>query len=363
VKNQNKSSFVKYLVFVLILILMLVLVLFFTRKKEVVAKAETIPVVVVQKPIITNLQESIEINGYVEANAMIPIVPFVAGTILEYPVKAGDFVEKDTLLAKIDDAPFTQQLKQAEAAFYVAENSFKRVEALYNSGSTTLQNYDSVKAQRDASKAQYDLAKLQVDYTNVKASVSGTVLMADLAVGSVASQSQPVAVLADLENQVVRLSVPEKYYDLFSLEKENLVVSVTRPAEKNMYDDAVTSATIENIAPYIAAQSKTFQVVCKLDNPGERFRPGMYVKVLITYKNYVDVPILPMKTKKMDGSLYIYHPESKTVEFIPPAEYATDNEFFIVPEKYKDTFFVVDGQNSLFDGQQVRIFDEVIGEY
>ena len=61
------------------------------------------------------------------------------------------------------------------------------------------------------------------------------------------------------------------------LEKENLIVSVTRPAEKNMYDDAVTSATIENIAPYIAAQSKTFQVVCHLDNPGERFRPGMYV--------------------------------------------------------------------------------------
>ena len=233
----------------------------------------------------------------------------------------------------------------------------------FHYGSTTQQNYDSVKAQRDASKAQYDLAKLQVDYTLVKAPVEGTVLMADGAVGSVASQTQPIAVLADLNNQVVRLSVPEKYYDLFSLEKENLIVSVTRPAEKNMYDDAVTSATIENIAPYIAAQSKTFQVVCHLDNPGERFRPGMYVKVLITYKNYVDVPVLPMKTKKMDGSLYIYHPESKTVEFIPPAEYATDNEYFIVPEKYKDTFFVVDGQNSLFDGQQVRIFDEVIGEY
>lgn len=362
-KNQNKSSFVKYLVFVLILILMLVLVLFFTRKKEVVAKAETIPVVVVQKPIITNLQESIEINGYVEANAMIPIVPFVAGTILEYPVKAGDFVEKDTLLAKIDDAPFTQQLKQAEAAFYAAENSFKRIEALYNNGSTTLQNYDSVKAQRDATKAQYDLAKLQVDYTNVKASVSGTVLMADLAVGSVASQSQPVAVLADLENQVVRLNVPEKYFDLFSLEKEKLVVTITRPAEEDMYENAVSSATIQNIAPYISPQSKTFQVVCHIDNPGERFRPGMYVNVSVIYKDYKDVPVLPMKTQKIDGSLYIYHPETESVEFVPPAEYPSDSKNFVVPEIYKDSFFVVDGQNSLFDGQKVRLFEDVIGEY
>ena len=350
---MKKFDFVfvrKYVIFFGILLALLIFVLLVTKKKPLEQKEDLLPVIKIEKPTIQNLQESIQINGYVEAKSMIPVVPFVSGTIMEYPVNAGDFVEKDTLLAKIDDEPFVQQMKQAEAAYFAAENTFKRIANLYKSGSTTQQNYDSVKAQRDASKAQYDLAKLQVGYTLVKAPVAGTVLMADLATGSVASQTQPIAVLADLEDQVVRLSVPEKYYDLFSLEKENLIVSVT-------------SATIENIAPYIAAQSKTFQVVCHLDNPGERFRPGMYVKVLITYKNYVGVPVLPMKTKKMDGSLYIYHPESKTVEFIPPAEYATDNEFFIVPEKYKDTFFVVDGQNSLFDGQQVRIFDEVIGEY
>ena len=34
-----------------------------------------------------------------------------------------------------------------------------------------------------------------------------------------------------------------------------------------------------------------------------------------------------------------------------------------VPEKYKDSYFVVDGQHSLFDGQKVRLFDDVIGEY
>ncbi len=362
-KKKVGSNLTKYTVFVFILVLLLVLVLFLTRKKEMVAKADILPVVRVAKPSVSDLQESITINGYVEANAMIPIVPFVAGTILEYPVKAGDFVEKDTLLAKIDDAPFTQQLKQAEAAYYVAENSFKRVEALYQSGSTTLQNYESVKAQRDATKAQYDLAKLQVDYTFVKASVSGTVLMADLAVGSVASQTQPVAVIADLGNQVVRLSVPEKYYDLFSLEKDNLLVTVTRPAEENMYDDAKTSATIQNIAPYIAPQSKTFQVVCRIDNPGERFRPGMFVNVSVIYKNHENVAVLPMDTRKIDGSLYLYHPESETVEFVPPAEYPTDNKYFVVPESLKDCYFVVDGQNSLFDGQKVRLFEDVIGEY
>ena len=130
-----------------------------------------------------------------------------------------------------------------------------------------------------------------------------------------------------------------------------------------MYDDAKSSATIENIAPYISPQSKTFQVVCRIDNPGERFRPGMFVNVSVIYKNHENVAVLPMDTRKIDGSLYIYHPESETVEFVPPAEYPTDNENFVVPEALKDCYFVVDGQNSLFDGQKVRLFEDVIGEY
>jgi hypothetical protein len=64
-----------------------------------------------------------------------------------------------------------------------------------------------------------------------------------------------------------------------------------------------------------------------------------------------------------DGSLYLYIPETETVKYIPPAEYPTDGTNFIVPETFKDSFFVIDGQNSLFDGQKVRLFEDVIGEY
>ena len=69
-----------------------------------------------------------------------------------------------------------------------------------NAGFLFNSTHDSAKAQADASKAQYDLAKLQVDYTEVRAPVDGTILIADQAVGGIGNQSQPVAVLADLTN-------------------------------------------------------------------------------------------------------------------------------------------------------------------
>ena len=358
----RENKLLRYLIFAAVAAIFVLLTILVTRKKPVAEKPDTLPAVVIQKPENGRLLESVTISGYVEANAMIPVVPFVSGTITDYPARAGDFVEKDTILAKIDDAPFRQQMLQAQAAYFAAQSTFDRINNLYKSGATTQQNYDSAKAQADASKAQYDLAKLQVDYTEVRAPVDGTILIADQAVGGIGNQSQPLAVLADLTNQVVRLKVPEKYFDLFTLERDSLQVTVTRPAEKNMYDDAVTSATIENIAPYVSPESKNFIVVCHLDEPGDRFRTGMFVKVQVAYKAYEDVPLISLKARKMDGSFYVFDEATSTVKYVEAQNLPVDEKNFIVPEEYRNAYIVMDGQNFVFDGQKVRIFEDVLKE-
>lgn len=360
-KNTVKKL-LRVVIFIVIAILFVGLVLLVTNKKPAEEKEEVLPTVIVQKPVLQNLVEAVTISGYVEAKAMIPVVPFVSGTIKEYPAKAGDYVTKNTILAKIDDEPFKQQMLQAQASYFAAKSTFDRVESLYKSGATTQQNYDTARAQYDASKAQYDLAKLQMDYTEVKAPVNGTILIADQAVGGIGSQGTPLVVIANLDNQVVRLKVPEKYFDLFTMERDKLSVLITRPAEKGMYEDAVTSATIENIAPYVSPQSKNFEVVCRLDNPGERFRPGMYVKVQVAYKIHENVPVLPINTKKMDGSYYTYTPETNTVQYHAGESTPTDGAYFIVSEELADQWFVVDGQNFIFDGQRVRLYEDAVKE-
>lgn len=374
-KSSSKSSkslaakkVKKVLIFCAVAVFFFILILLVTNKKTVEQKVETLPVVVIQKPVRQNLVESISISGYIEAKSMIPVVPFVSGTITEYSVSVGDYVEKNQLLAKIDDKPFRQQMIQAEAAYFAAKSTYDRVESLYKAGATTQQNYDTTRAQYDANKAQYDLAKLQLGYTEVCSPISGTVLVADQAVGDIGNQQSPVAIVADLNNLVVRLKVPEKYFDLFVSEKENLSVKITRPAEKNLFEDAVSPAIIENIAPYVSPQNKTFEVVCRLTQNSERFKPGMFVKVQIAYKTYENVPVIPLNAKKMDGSFYIYDEESQTVHFQMPDEKTSissvnDGINFIVDEQFADSYFVIDGQNFVFDGQKVRLFDEALKEH
>ena len=357
----------KILLFCAVAVFFIILILLVTNKKTVEQKAEILPVVVIQKPVRQNLVESISISGYIEAKSMIPVVPFVSGTITEYPVSVGDYVVKDQLLAKIDDKPFRQQMIQAEAAYFAAKSTYDRVESLYKAGATTQQNYDTTRAQYDANKAQYDLAKLQLGYTEVCSPISGIVLVADQAVGDIGNQQSPVAIVADLNNLVLRLKVPEKYFDLFVSEKENLSVKITRPAEKNLFEAERLKTRVTYDAPYVSPQNKTFEVVCRLTQNSERFKPGMFVKVQIAYKTYENVPVIPLNAKKMDGSFYLYDEETQTVHFHMPDEqsvsFINDGKNFIVDENFADSYFVVDGQNFVFDGQKVRLFDEALKDY
>jgi multidrug resistance efflux pump len=70
-------------------------------------------------------------TGYVEAESMIPVVPLVSGTILEYPVKAGQLIREEEFVARIDEAPFKQQMLQAKAGYFGLQSTFERVESLF----------------------------------------------------------------------------------------------------------------------------------------------------------------------------------------------------------------------------------------
>ena len=349
-KKHVKRYIITFVVFAASCAIVILLMNLGEKKYEPV-----MPVVKIEKPVRRTISESITLSGYVEAESMIPVVPFVSGTVTEYYAKEGKVVKKGDTLLTIDDSPYQQQKLQAEAAYYGYQSSFERVERLYKTGAATQQEYDTLKAQRDAAKAQYDLAKLQLSYTKVTASVGGTVLQAPLSKGSIAATTQPAAVIADLSKLVVRLSVPEKYFTLFVQNKDILTASVTRPGSEGLSEDMVTPARVDVIAPYVDALSKSFTVVLYLEGDFSLFRPGMYIKATINYRTQQIVPSFPFSVRKIDGSCYIYDEASSSVKWVNFTPEIKDSEFFAVPAQYANTYFVVDGQGSVFDGQVVKV--------
>ena len=377
---KKRHGLLKYILVVVIALVIVLGVKFFAGR-EVVSYTVPVPAVTVALPVVGTMEESLTINGHVEARSMIPVIPLVSGTIVDYPAKAGEQVEKGQLLAQIDPESFRQQMLQAQAAYTGFESSFKRVEGLYKAGAATKQEYDTVKAQRDAARAQYDLAVLQLGYASVSSPVAGTVLAAPLSAGSVASSPQPVAVVADLSDLVVRLQIPEKYFTLFSQYRHQLKAQIILPQDEvglSLTGEGaggvkLAQGRLDTMAPYIDGSSKTFETVFQLEEGAQWFTPGMFVQVRIVFNSLEKVLLLPITARKMDGTLYFLEAageenltsEADSVSDLGAAiggrlgalnhrDSVSDNQWIVVPDEYRTTFFVVEGQERVLAGQEVQ---------
>ncbi|MBO4410157.1 MAG: efflux RND transporter periplasmic adaptor subunit [Spirochaetales bacterium] len=346
--SRKGVVFIRWLITLLILGAGLFLIWkFIINKPKEVFENPPAPVEVA-KPYRADIRQTLELSGYIEAQAMIPVVPFVQGTITGYYAKAGDYVNEGDVLAQIDSTPYELQAKQAEAVYLAAEATFTRVSNLYASGAATKQNYDEAKAQLDAYKAQYDLANVQLGYATVTAPKSGTVLLADSAEGSIGTSTSPLYVIADLDKLQINLNVPERYFDLIIENKDSIQAIVTR-------DGVSTKAVVDTVAPYVSPESRTFKVTLKLEGDVSAFRPGMYVQVSLVYRVYENALVLDQNVRNTDGSSYWYDPETQTARYVSLEVLASENTRFMIDEKWADTLFITDGQGSVLDGQRVSV--------
>ena len=348
-EHVGKKRVLKFVLLFAAAGIIILFVLFLNGRKGRESSQALDPLVKIEKPQLMDISRTLVLPAYVEAKNMIPVIPLVSGTILEFPVEVGQQVNEGDVIARIDSEPFDGQVLQAKAAYLAYENSFARIANLYRSGNATAQNYDQAKASRDSAKAQYDLAVMQQGYATVRAKASGTVITVMSAQGSTAAQGQPLAVIADLSSLVVNLKVSEKYYPLIERNRDTLSLKVSQSGSDSSYD-----AVLGPIDPYVNPETKTFNMECRLDSDASlSLKPGMYVKVTVVYDEHRNVPVMPQSIRKTDGSVYIYQ-DGKAVFTDIKVELEND-DFFMVDESHAQCDFIVDGQNSVFDGQTVRV--------
>ncbi len=347
--RNKRNSLIRYSILIIIFVIVaLSLYFFFNRDKDVVYTPPLSPVEVV-KPEYRTIAEGISTTGYIEAEAMIPVVPFVSGTVEEYPIKPGDKVNEGDTIAVIDKRPFQLQLRQAEAQVAGLESAFRRVDALRESGGVSAQEYDSLSAQLEAASASLELAELQLSYATVTAPSSGTVIQAPSSVGSVGSDEMPLAVIADLDNLIVNLKVGEKYFQSVTGNIEKLKITVSSPSGPS------SDAEVVSIAPYIDPLSKTFTVKVRLMSP-EGFVPGMFIRAEVLWSE-AEYLTLPLAVRKLDGSVYALSSDN-SAEYIAVESIAEDGEYFAIDPSYENTRFIIRGQNSLLSGERVRVIEE-----
>ena len=345
---SKKSLIGKTAVLAIIAALSVILILLTTQKEIEIKEKQVLPVrtVYAEKG---DLEKLLHISGFVESETMVTILPRIGGILTDVYVEMGDPVESDQVLASIDSGPYKLSFNQAQAAFFAAESTYKRVSSLFAIKSVSQQSYDEAKANYYALKSAFELAKLNLGYTEVKAPFKGVVLEEHASRGSMVASNVPIVTIGDINNLKVNAGVPEIHYSFFQQHMDNMDVKVTVPALGN----SVFSASITNIAPFIHPNSRSFAVKCKIvDNEG-LLRPGMFIYIDFVLEYRKEIFYLPYQVLSGGNVLWFVDEDDKAGKINYSPVFGNEEYFQITPEisSYR---FILEGHGFLSDGQPVR---------
>lgn len=314
---------------------------------------DAIPVPVrLAKPAKTSLSSLIRLNAHVESRTMVTVVPLVAGIINELPVDIGDAVSKDQVIARLEAERFRLQLRQAEAAWQAAKSTRDRVEKLYQSGASTLQNREEAKGHFEAAESQYELARLQLDWASVKSPLDGVVLVRHLSPGSIASPERPLLTIGTLDELEVRVRVNERWYRHFVPASGSTAlphVILEREGEEPI------PLAIRAVSPFVSPDTKTFELVLTVPSGTSCLRPGMFVRIVVELERRDGVWTLPQACLGTGNRIwYVDEGRARSVTIDEPFR---SQDAFQLPEELADRAWVYEGQFFLRDGSPVTVLE------
>ena len=223
----------------------------------------------------------------------------VAGRLQEVAFEEGDSMAANAVVARLDRAPFEQELAQAEAqvrqqaaALQTLEKEAERREALAATGAVTDQSLDDVQARRAEARARLDsanaglaLAKIRLADTELHAPRAGVLLTRVQEPGAMVAVGQTVAVQSLTDPVWVRAYIPEPDLGRVRPGRAAAIRTDTRPDE--VYHGHVgfvspeAEFTPKNVQTPELRTDLVFRVRIIVDDPDQGLRQGMPVTVTL----------------------------------------------------------------------------------
>lgn len=246
------------------------------------------------------------------------------------------------------------QLKTTQINLANAKVEFDRVKALKASGSISEQVFDQTKA---GYEQLVETEKFQNTNTFVTAQFSGVISAKNFEDGEMYTGA-PILTLTQISRLKAIINIPESY---FPLVKQGMKVNVYC----DIYPDKVFPATIEIVYPTVDFASHTFQAKLNIPNPGEKIRPGMYVRTTLPLGE-IDAIVVPYQSVlKLTGSndRYVFVEENGNARRVGVTlGQRFDDQIEIIPiipgDLKEGDHLVVTGQARLVDGAALEIVND-----
>jgi RND family efflux transporter MFP subunit len=202
-------------------------------------------------------------------------------------IDQGDWVNKGTVLAVVQQQDYQDKVQQAKAQldrsqadYDKAKLTFDRVSALYGSQSATKPDFDSAQAQLasmqasvSGAQAQLSSANVALAYCSLKAPFDGWIVSRNVDLGTLVGPATNGFTLADTRSVKAVFGVPDISMNRVRLGQHLSILTDTFPQS---FDGRVSA-----ISPAADPKSRVFSVEVTIPNPHNRLKSGMIASLAV----------------------------------------------------------------------------------
>lgn len=350
----------------------------------------------IEEPVATELR----VVGSVEASSIVQIKSQVAGPIERVAFTEGQNVRRGDLLFVIDERPFQQALRQAEAAISrdramiaqaeaslrrdaaqakFAETDAARYAELQKAGVVSRSQYDqsrtsadvsresatatqasieSYKAALDADTAAAATARLNLSYCRIAAPISGRTGNLLVHAGNLVKVNDaPMVVIHQIAPIFVDFAVPEKH--LASIRRLSTGRKLAVGAYPNDNPGRRAEGALSVIDNAVDTSTGTIKLKATFDNQDGLLWPGQFVTVVLTLDQQTATVVPTEAVQNGQQGQFVYAVDGQNRVDIRPVTAGRAVERKVVIEKgiAPGETVVIDGQLRLFPGAQIKAVD------
>lgn len=242
----------------------------------------------------------LKVQGNVDSDRTIAIMPKSGGTVKEIHAKAGDIVKEGQVLAVLDGEIVKKQVKAIDTQLELAEDMYQRQSKLREDDIGSEVEYLQIKNQVESLRDQKATLQEQYDNFVIKATIDGTIDRATLKLGETVGPERLAFQIVNSDALKIIAELSERYINTL---QESNQVEITFPSL-----DTKINTNIDVISRVINPGNRTFTIEIHIPNENGNIRPNMTSTLRIndyTAENQIVIPANALQISNGDRFVYV----------------------------------------------------------
>ena len=323
-------------------------------------------------------------TGSLEPKSRFDVAPKVAGWLKELLVDVGDMVDRNQVIAILDDEEFAQEVEQARAELQVAaanaanyasdldiaKREYERAKALREKQIASASELDVSEAAFNASQTRYKVSLAQVtqkqaalktalvrlSYTKVQAfweegdqaRVVGERFVDE---GELLQVNQSIVSILGNNPLTAVVYVIERDYPKVTIGQQAIVTT-------DAYPGRTFAGSITRIAPLLKESSRQARLEIEVPNPDLTLKPGMFVRARIEFARHENATLIPLPAlvrRDDKEGIFIADMQNLKTRFVPVTTGIINGELVEITEPEITGLVITMGNHLLENGSDITL--------